>query len=374
MLKIPNLTDVAPPLAVQSWTAPTPMPTAPITPMPTAPAPASAAAAPVSTATVKTPSSAALAGAEIPQSARKKHWQAYSHSDAESLPWERQKRKSGSDGKRGMVGFLIGGAVLFSVMVALVLYVLLKPARITPVITSSAVQAPLPPVTERKKVQKVLPSNWSEADILVEGGPVAEKFLNATSVDEMLECVRDPETVEPLMRARYPDGKVEPFGLKDFSSATVVAFRNGAASLMVQTREFDSKLVNFVNTPAGIRIDWESFVGWSEMPWNEFVETQPTEPKKLRLLALPTPYYNFDFKDESKWRSYQLTLQDEMKVIYGYTPIGSEADQKLMANESGLPVAVILELKFPKNRSSKNQVLIENFVSEGWVEGLDDKP
>jgi len=345
MLKIPSATDSPPPLTAQR-----------------------------SSLTAKEAQISESSPPTASPSTRKKHRRSGSKTDDEPLSWEHQKRKKSSDGKRGMTAFLVGGTVLFGGMVALVLYVLLKPSQVTPVISSPVVALPEFPLAEEKDAEEIRSSSWDESNLLTLGEPVAKGFLNATSVDEMLKWVSEPTKVEPLMRKWYPGGKIEPVGLSDFSSSNIVEFSDGKASLIIRTRDFESKLLAFVNTPDGMKIDWESFVGWSELTWEEFLETRPTEPKKFRLTAALTQYYNFDFLDENKWRSYQLTSPDGMTVIYGYAELDSEIDRKLQMDRGGVAAAMILELKFPENSASKNQVIIEKFVSDGWVEGVEDKP
>jgi hypothetical protein len=80
-----------------------------------------------------------------------------------------------------------------------------------------------------------------------------------------------------------------------------------------------------------------------------------------------TNYYNFDFSDEAKWKSYTLLSHDEKYQIYGYVELGSPIATAIgEALEPG-DRFFTLSLKFPENAESNNQVIIERVISNGWV-------
>jgi len=80
-------------------------------------------------------------------------------------------------------------------------------------------------------------------------------------------------------------------------------------------------------------------------------------------------YYNFEFSDERKWQSYQLRSPDGQHVVYGYVKRDSSADKELRPAEKNSGNLVTVSLKFPVGETSKNQVLIEQILADGWVEG-----
>jgi len=46
------------------------------------------------------------------------------------------------------------------------------------------------------------------------------------------------------------------------------------------------------------KVDWESFVGASEMGWPEFKKERPVRPQLFRVFAQFDDYYNYEFSDE----------------------------------------------------------------------------
>ncbi|MEO7098882.1 MAG: hypothetical protein ABI162_05940, partial [Luteolibacter sp.] len=79
-------------------------------------------------------------------------------------------------------------------------------------------------------------------------------------------------------------------------------------------------------------------------------------------------YYNFDFNDDMKWQSYRLVSPDGEHAIYGYVEKSSLLDGRIRPNADVKSTPLMLSLKFPPGSTSSNQVLIDQFITEGWVE------
>lgn len=209
----------------------------------------------------------------------------------------------------------------------------------------------------------------SEAELLVEAEPLARKFLEARTVAELLEVVSHPERAAARMRREYPDGKVVPPGMVEFNAGLDVAYGGAAATINVRTTDFELRQLDFVGSAEGLKISWESWIGWCEMSWAEFLEQQPTAPQLCRVVMRKVDYYNFDFTDESRWRSYQLESVDGKWQVYGYVERDSVLDGRLQMDPDASSVLRILKLRFPDDLTGRGkQVLISEFVTEGWVE------
>jgi hypothetical protein len=116
-----------------------------------------------------------------------------------------------------------------------------------------------------------------------------------------------------------------------------------------------------------VKIDWEGWVGWSEMPWPEFLASKPTTGKVFRVTLSAVDYYNFNFDDDKKWQAYRLESPDGTHALYGYAGQGSVIQTKLRPPTDSKPMPCMLALKFPANAASGNQVLIEQCLADGWV-------
>ncbi len=218
------------------------------------------------------------------------------------------------------------------------------------------VEVPLPKVMKK-----------SEVEFLAEAEPMAKAFLDAENTEEILTLVHDSERLRPLIRSRYPDGKIEPTGMSKFNSSGQVSYKDSFAAVTILTPDYETRQLAFVDGEEGLKIDWESWVGWSDMPWEKIVETKPKRPILVRVMAKWVDYYNFGFSSEDEWRSYRLVSPDGETTLYGYVERNSLLDQRLRPGEQGATVAVTLKIRFREDEAAPNQVVIEELVADGWV-------
>lgn len=197
--------------------------------------------------------------------------------------------------------------------------------------------------------------------------PLAKRFLEARTVEEMLSMVREPERARPRMKHWHPDGTVSPPGLLEFDTLGEVVHRGNAHMTVVRTRDFEERVISFFETADGLKVDWEAWVGWSEMPWSEYKSKRPAEPKVFRVVVKPSEYYNRDFSDEVKWKSFRIESPDGLESMYGYADAASELAARLKPPSDTGVMMVVLRLRFPESATSGEQVLIDEILAEGWV-------
>ena len=266
-----------------------------------------------------------------------------------------------------MLWMLIGGGSLFALIVAGVL-VAMKDGN------KQAAQVPtkpLKPVPESAAGQSL---KKNDAAITAEAEPLARKFLEATSVDEILPLLRNRDVAEARIRKFYPDGKISAPGMAAFNTLSEVSRMGSFLSFNIRTRDFEDKALTYVDTPEGLKIDWECWVGWSATSWDDFVSSKSTETKVFRLNLGSVDYYNVGFKDDQKWQSYRLISPDGKHSIYGYAERGSVLNARLRPPPDIKQMPMILALKFPENATSANQVIIESLVAEGWAVENEESP
>lgn len=229
---------------------------------------------------------------------------------------------------------------------------------------------PPQPVVEAPVLLEPAVAVRSESSIIAELQSLAEKFLTATSVDACLALVRNPALAEARMRGYYPGGKIEALGLRDFITDGGLTLLDELVTVQVSTRDQTQRSLAFFKVGERYLIDWESWVGWSELTWEKFLATKPTTASRFRVSVLPTEYYNFSFKDDLKWQSYRLDAPDGIHSVYGYIERGSDLAKALSQSQSqdGGTSAMILALKFPSGTDTRDQVEIVEVVASGWVE------
>jgi hypothetical protein len=200
------------------------------------------------------------------------------------------------------------------------------------------------------------------------------RFFEATSVDEIAPLVRNPEVSVARMKDYYSDRPVHPAGLRNVVTGSGLRAVGSLLSVAVELEDFTRKSIAFEMSADGLRIDWESWVGWCEMDWTVLEEKRPTTPTLMRSLCELVNYYNFDFNDEERWQSYQLVSQDLEHSIYGYARKGSLLDVKLRAMAEGPRprFALTARVRYPEDATRHDQVIIDSIVSAGWVTTTDN--
>jgi hypothetical protein len=296
---------------------------------------------------------------------RKKNHQGEDHE------WDRSQKSLANiprREKRQMFWMLVGGSCLFALIVAVVLVAMLRVTPPPPLVVA------VPPAAEVAEVAEVAESPISDAAFRAEAQPMAEKFLNATRIDDLLPLVRNPVVAESRIRKFYSEGTIESAGMSAFDTRTDVVHEGVFLTIRIRTRDFEEKPLTFITTPEGLRIDWESWVGWSDMPWEEFLAEKPTVATRFRVNLGPVDYYNFAFSDDRKWRSYRLESPDGEHAIYGYAERDTPLDGRLRLPPDIKQARYVLSLRFPENATANNQVIIHGMSAEGWALETEDAP
>ena len=294
------------------------------------------------------------------------------HKD-EQPDWEKETavrvRKKGG-------GFLGRGIAIAFVILATVgvLLVLVKRKTPSPTVSLPARSAPVPKkpenALEKKPEEQALPAELAgdQAQLLSRVNSAARTFLEADTVEKLLPLIRNPEKVGPKLREWYPDGKVPAVGLSRPADTVGVVPDSKIIFSKFFTRDFDEKQIAFFDGDGGLKVDWESYVGWSEIPWSEFIAERPSKPLLFRVSLNKEEYYNFDYSDDAKWQSYRMVSPDGQHILYGYARKDSAVVEALRMDEAGETLKTTLLLRFQGGGDSKNQVLIEKIVADGWIE------
>lgn len=340
-------------------------------------APATAAGAqPATTAEAPAPLIGEAASRRMKRRVRKRRSGSAVAGQSERHSWEQAASgpsRLGRFDQRTMAWMLGGGVVLLG-MIAGALVLAWRGGGKAKVEPPLVVQQPVdaqPRTVTGKTAEEQLPAlmQRSVPSILAEVEPLARKFLEAKTIEEVLPLVRKPERAKPRMQRVYPEGRLEAPGLSQFNASGGIAVNESCVTADIRTRDFASRQISFVSTPDGFKVDWESWAGWSEMPWPELLTALPSQPTLFRVIAKRVDYYNFGFTDDRKWQSYRLESPDGEHLIFGYVERGSDVERKFLINPDIESARMIVKISFPAGvAASNNQVVVNEVVASGWVE------
>ena len=220
---------------------------------------------------------------------------------------------------------------------------------------------------------------WSRAEMLDLSRPVINKFFASTSNEEALQYVRRAGKVAFMMKKHYaPFGfspvKIDSLGAPE--DCNVVA--DGYFVVPVTLADFSSRGIALEvpeSKDGDWLIDWESWVGYSEMDFSEMRLRQPKDPVVVRCYLVQDEYYNFAFSDREKYLSFKLIDHTREDQLWGYIDKLSDSYSRLATALAGtqgsssseeLATLKVWFLDNPQNPAS-DQVELTDLVTFGWV-------
>ena len=197
-----------------------------------------------------------------------------------------------------------------------------------------------------------------------------EEFLNSDDIEAKIKLSRSAERVIPLMRKYYQNYDDGPIAFRRISSAGEkgTGIINGFYLIKVSFPDFSILPVILAFENDRIVVDWESFVGYSEITLSEFVTKKPRNSTLMRLNASSDNYFNYQFQEDI-YRCLYLRNPEDTEAVYGYIERGSRVDDQLSrVIESGQSIRFLtLKIQYPKKLGGKNQVIIDEIVTSGWL-------
>ncbi|MBP7948290.1 MAG: hypothetical protein KA004_01455 [Verrucomicrobiales bacterium] len=269
---------------------------------------------------------------------------------------------------------------IFTALFATALYLSLRSA-----FKKGPVQV-IAPATEKKAAASANPDDLLElmatADYLPAVNRVLSDFFAAETPKELRPFIREPERVFPLLEHYYAEQQpFTPLRLKrlpDIANGGILTHRRFVV-VMAETESYQSIPVTLEKTPAGFKVDWESFAGYGEMSAEQFLKERPTAPVLMRVTISASDYFNQDFPDKSTHACLRLGLGLPLgaaRHIYGYMPAGGTVQQEVLAASAGHPGRLfgVVRLRYPENSTTAEQVEITEFIQKGWVLRMEDIP
>lgn len=199
-------------------------------------------------------------------------------------------------------------------------------------------------------------------------------FFTATTLDSMARLVRQPERVRPLMVDYYAKRPLVPNRLIRTKLLQPLTLDNRAnfwvANLELSNQQTRNLIIEILDSGAP-KIDWETFVCYQPMPWDDFARERPNDTSFIfRVYIEPDSFFSHEFKDDSQWSCFHLTALDSDETLFGYARINSPESQQildLLSKNPGKKTSVILRVMIPAGLQSKRGMVIEKLMSPRWL-------
>ena len=295
--------------------------------------------------------------------------------------WESES--SSSEGRHGSsMGMVVGGSMIGLTVIAIAAWLVMgavddgdKVRRVgggqsdagLPESVTAGVKGPVVD-DEVNEDAEVSESVTAATDVMALSENVVRSFLTAESAADLEGLVRTPEVTIPRMREWYKHHTWEAPGVTNTCVGNKVTVKGGMASMLVMLGDYSSRMIALERSGGDYLIDWESWVAWSEMGWEDLFTKRPTESVEVRALCQVDNYYNRLFRDEAKWLAVKLEYPGGERLIYGYIDQANDSLSRLVGDLiRGRSEPLTLKIRYPEGAVADNQVIIDEYVQHGWV-------
>ena len=212
-----------------------------------------------------------------------------------------------------------------------------------------------------------LNSNSQAAEVML-------AFANATTAAEKSKYVRRPDIVLSLMEKWYAKRPADALSWDEWKGRSFFLNERQFVSMSF----FQNNTVNSFEALFEVRadgppqLDWESFVAYSDLSWEEFRAVRPVDEMAIRVYFQPSNLYYPPFDDPEVYVPASLVHPDSTELLIGYLKKRSTGGMKLRELTKGRPsdtrFPVILKLRFPAGESlDPNLVEITDVVQTNWI-------
>jgi hypothetical protein len=229
-----------------------------------------------------------------------------------------------------------------------------------------------------------------DSAIVQEAVKALQTYRQAASWKAKLPLIYNASLLEPHLKLHYDDRhETDPEPL-DLAGGTLISAGDSKVVLLRYRSPSrpDSVLpAYFHRSPAGpLMLDWEAWTGFSEVTIPALKKTRQVIPTLLRVVAMESDYYNYEFDDKARFLAVKLRSPDGMHSLTGYVlrksqlgiAVGNLIGVRLpnpLPPEVPLPPlrlpgakqAVTLRVGFPPAAQSDHCVMVKEIVADRWM-------
>ena len=217
------------------------------------------------------------------------------------------------------------------------------------------------------KLMEVAARDYDEMEEILRG------FLSAKTVEERLKYVRHPNRVKPLMLDYYRRFPIQSYQYKKVSEYTTIPLKKRPfVALSVRVAEGENLPILLEDVEKGYLVDWESFVSYQPIAFEDYLKKRPTVPIDLRVYGSFDDFYAYEFPEEDGYLCVRMTAKNTDKVIFGYvregTSLASEMKKYLEAPSGRSKTQpFILRVRFLPESKAPRSVVIDKIVATFWA-------
>ena len=198
-------------------------------------------------------------------------------------------------------------------------------------------------------------------------------FLSAKTVEERLKYVRHPDRVKPLMLDHHRRFPIQSYRYKEVSEYTTIPLKKRPfVALSVRIAEGKNFPILLEDVEKGYLVDWESFVSYQPIAFEDYLKKRPTIPIDLRVYGSFDDFYAYEFLEEDGYLCVRMTAKHTDQVIFGYVKEGTTTASEMKKHLEAPPgrsktQPFILRVRFLPESKAPRSVVIDKIVSTFWA-------
>jgi hypothetical protein len=206
----------------------------------------------------------------------------------------------------------------------------------------------------------------NEAPSTAEVQSLLDRLSAVQSEGDLLELLRPVPHLEEKLEKFYNSN---PLKFSKVSTVRLVQSVTGYKNRFYCSALYEDGSVRnciVVRDEKGIVLDWESFVAYSDVAWEQIKSVFPREPFTVRAIRSVAEYYNHGFSS-GDYQCYELTKVDSNIRFYAYARRwGSLMSQLQPIGMSDQNVEMTLRVYYPEEVIDDRLLVIDSVVSETW--------
>ena len=197
---------------------------------------------------------------------------------------------------------------------------------------------------------------------------IADRFLSATTDEERLRWVLNPDGVGELMARFYRDGAgrdEKVVGVDKMSEAATGG--SVFARFSVSLEGGSKRLLCVPFDESGGGVDFKSYARYCSESWDSLLDGSVSSGAEMRLFLEKSDYYNHEFADENQWQSLIGTSPELTAPVHLFVRRDSDSSQ-FLRNLPHRPTRYTVAIKSAGMSHRNRQFLITKIICPGWVE------
>lgn len=276
----------------------------------------------------------------------------------ENVPLEYQAEHSSGLPWHMLVPAALLGIILFAGMVHLLFQTEERPVTTLEIIGTQVLSTEAGSATDR-------------SDSNIEEIAKVKDYLNALSgcatVDELEPLLRPVDRLHEKLSSFYSVNTLSFKKIRSVEDLFPVPDVDGGYLCSFTYVDGNARRGVLIENKGQIQLDWESFVGYSDVPWDQLKSILPREPVTVRVIRSVAEYYNHGFNSET-YQCFELTRNDSNTRFYAYARRdGVVLNQLLPLGVSPIGSEMTIKVCYPEDVVDDNLLIINSVESGSWI-------